>query len=285
MSKQCPDVVLHRVYGPTQTLRAALLTLASANPELLHDLNASLSVRGDGPRYLEVLDRARAVLDNTAPALPASLSLSQHSPQQEVSAMSAPHPTPTPSAWQPPRSRAVPQPPSPPTPPAAPQLVFRAIDELVRGNKENVLRSGYRKVRGGCRAAMMPPPGRRAAWAAAAWLRLSRCKARPWGWGKQSCHQQPLAPTACLDAVQRRPGPGGAYSATLRHAEAWCSSGAQQLLLGQEWQLLLARVGDALMLHLLLHTSIFLWLPNNNYVQVAGKAIQEVRGRWPAGLA
>jgi hypothetical protein len=76
--------VLQRVYGPTHTLRAALRSLASGNPELLRDLDAGLSVRGDGPRYLELLDRARVVLDSSAPALPASLSLSQHSPQQEV---------------------------------------------------------------------------------------------------------------------------------------------------------------------------------------------------------
>ncbi len=77
----------------------------------------------------------------------------------------------------------------------------------------------------------------------------------------------------------------------LYHAECWCTNTSSQLLLAPEWQLLLARIGDSLMLHLLLHSSLFLWLPNNNYMQVAGKAIHEVRTaehspcsgcRWPA---
>lgn len=44
-----------------------------------------------------------------------------------------------------------------------------------------------------------------------------------------------------------------------------------------EWQLLLQRVGDAIMLHLLLHCSIFLPLPNNSFLQAAGLPIHEVR--------
>jgi hypothetical protein len=43
-----------------------------------------------------------------------------------------------------------------------------------------------------------------------------------------------------------------------------------------EWQQLLARIGDTLMLHLLLHTSIFLPLPNNSFLQVVGKPMHEV---------
>lgn len=51
---------------------------------------------------------------------------------------------------------------------------------------------------------------------------------------------------------------------------------APQLLQGPEWQLLLQRIGDSLMIFLLLHCSIFLPLPNNSYLQVAGPPIHEV---------
>lgn len=79
------DVVLFRVYGPTRTLRSAVSHLASANPELVQDLHSGLSVRGDSPKYLELLDKARVVIDPASPALPSNLSLSQHSPQHEAS--------------------------------------------------------------------------------------------------------------------------------------------------------------------------------------------------------
>lgn len=52
---------------------------------------------------------------------------------------------------------------------------------------------------------------------------------------------------------------------------------AVQLLQGPGWRALLGRVGDTLMLHLLLHCSVFLPLPNNSYLQVAGPPIHEVR--------
>lgn len=50
-----------------------------------------------------------------------------------------------------------------------------------------------------------------------------------------------------------------------------------QVLHSLAWRLLQERIGDELMLHMLLHTSIFVPLRNNNYLQVAGKPIHEVR--------
>jgi len=54
------------------------------------------------------------------------------------------------------------------------------------------------------------------------------------------------------------------------------SNTTAQLLQGPEWCQLLERIGDTLMLHLLLHCSIFLPLRNNSFLQVAGPPIHEV---------
>ena len=48
------------------------------------------------------------------------------------------------------------------------------------------------------------------------------------------------------------------------------------LLKGEAWQLLLSRIGDTLMLFLLMHTSLFLPLPNGCFLQVTGASIAEV---------
>ena len=42
------------------------------------------------------------------------------------------------------------------------------------------------------------------------------------------------------------------------------------------WGLLLAWIGDSLMLHLLVHASIFVQLPNGCYLQVTGQPINKV---------
>ena len=47
-------------------------------------------------------------------------------------------------------------------------------------------------------------------------------------------------------------------------------------LQGEAWQLLLSRIGDTLMLFLLMHTSLFLPLPNGCFLQVTGASIAEV---------
>ena len=47
-------------------------------------------------------------------------------------------------------------------------------------------------------------------------------------------------------------------------------------LQGQAWQLLLSRVGDTLMLFLLMHTSLFLPLPHGCYLQASGTCIAQV---------
>ena len=45
---------------------------------------------------------------------------------------------------------------------------------------------------------------------------------------------------------------------------------------GQAWQLLLSRVGDTLMLFLLMHTSLFLPLPNGCHLQATGACVAQV---------
>ena len=47
-------------------------------------------------------------------------------------------------------------------------------------------------------------------------------------------------------------------------------------LQGEAWQLLLSRVGDTLMLFLLMHTSLFLPLPHGCYLQASGTCIAQV---------
>ncbi len=53
------------------------------------------------------------------------------------------------------------------------------------------------------------------------------------------------------------------------------------LLKGEPWQLLLSRIGDTLMLYLLMHTSLFLPLPNGCFLQVTGPPIAEVSLMFP----
>jgi hypothetical protein len=63
----------------------------------------------------------------------------------------------------------------------------------------------------------------------------------------------------------------------------WCSSdktgsiGDFAALLAPEWSTLLSRVGDELMLALLLHGAVFAPLPGGNYVQLAGTPVHTVR--------
>ena len=43
------------------------------------------------------------------------------------------------------------------------------------------------------------------------------------------------------------------------------------------WELLLKRIGQPMMLHLLLHCAIFVGLPNACYLQVCGRPVNDVR--------
>eukprot|EP00775_Hariotina_reticulata_P002141 gene2141-2460_t len=77
----------------------------------------------------------------------------------------------------------------------------------------------------------------------------------------------------------QRAGQDGASSSFipgLYHAQQQQANTSTALLLGAEWQQLLSRIGDELMLLLLLHSSIFVMLPGSNYLQVTGKPLHEV---------
>lgn len=63
----------------------------------------------------------------------------------------------------------------------------------------------------------------------------------------------------------------------LHVAEPWAANTTNAALLTPAWQLLLARIGDELMLHLLQHTSIFLPIGGCNVLQATGRPVTEVR--------
>ena len=49
-----------------------------------------------------------------------------------------------------------------------------------------------------------------------------------------------------------------------------------QILCGPLWEILLKRIGQPVMMHLLLHCAMFVPLPNNCYLQVCGRPIHDV---------
>ena len=85
--------------------------------------------------------------------------------------------------------------------------------------------------------------------------------------------------TACVQrraAAGRAGGQAGSRPSGEMHAGEGNSTAAQ--LEGGAWQLLLSRVGDTLMLFLLMHTSIFLPLPHGCFLQAAGACVAQA---WP----
>ena len=63
----------------------------------------------------------------------------------------------------------------------------------------------------------------------------------------------------------------------LQSSEAYYPNTTARLLRGAPWARLLSRIGDALMMHLLLHGSIFLPLPNGCFLQASGMPAPQVR--------
>ena len=63
----------------------------------------------------------------------------------------------------------------------------------------------------------------------------------------------------------------------LHHAEAYYPNTTAAALRGAPWQRLLSRVGDGVMMHLLLHCSLFLPLPNGCFLQASGTPVAQVR--------
>jgi hypothetical protein len=72
--------------------------------------------------------------------------------------------------------------------------------------------------------------------------------------------------------LQKRPGSIGArHIPGLVHSEGWCRNTTMETLVSSpSWQLLLGRIGDVLLSHLLVHTSLFVPLGAGNYLQVRG---------------
>lgn len=60
---------------------------------------------------------------------------------------------------------------------------------------------------------------------------------------------------------------------TARRESAGISSGTGKLLLSPAWEVLLSRIGDTLMLHLMLNVSIFLKMQNQCYFQLSGHPV------------
>lgn len=62
----------------------------------------------------------------------------------------------------------------------------------------------------------------------------------------------------------------------LYRTEAYYPNTTIKQLKQPSWQLLLSRIGDSLMLHLLMHVTIFVPLPNGCYLQVTGLPAAQV---------
>ena len=136
------------------------------------------------------------------------------------------------------------------------QILNRAIDALVRapGGDRNVLCLGFRKV--------------------SPFHALLR---------KTEHADRSPAMTLLIELtlpgvvfLQKRPSSRPAHSVGLFGTEAHHPNTTTDLLKGEPWQLLLSRIGDTLMLYLLMHTSLFLPLPNGCFLQVTGPPIAEV---------
>lgn len=75
---------------------------------------------------------------------------------------------------------------------------------------------------------------------------------------------------------QRRPSAKAQYVQGLHRTEAHYPNTTIKILKGPAWQLLLSRIGDSLMLYLLMHVSIFLPMSNGCYLQVTGTPATQV---------
>ena len=80
--------------------------------------------------------------------------------------------------------------------------------------------------------------------------------------------------------LQRRPSmvaiSSHGFVPGLHHAEAYYPNTTAAALRGLAWQRLLSRVGDGVMMHLLLHCSLFLPLPNGCFLQASGTPVAQV---------
>ena len=85
-----------------------------------------------------------------------------------------------------------------------------------------------------------------------------------------------IAQQSTLIVMQRKP-PSRQREAGLGRATETCHlNSSVEILKSEAWQLLLSRIGDAMMLHLLMHAAIFKPLPNGCFLQIAGTAVDQV---------
>ncbi|PSC73504.1 telomerase reverse transcriptase [Micractinium conductrix] len=93
----------------------------------------------------------------------------------------------------------------------------------------------------------------------------------------------------CYGFRKRRNAAGARSVPGMTTAEALHHNSTTATLCSPAWQLLLSRVGDTLMLYLLLHTSLFAELPNACCLQLSGPPISQVARAWrkqaPAAVA
>ena len=95
----------------------------------------------------------------------------------------------------------------------------------------------------------------------------------------------PISGTVALCLLQRRPSSKAQYVQGLHRTEAYYPNTTIKQLKQPSWQLLLSRIGDSLMLHLLMHATIFVPLPNGCYLQVTGlPAAQVLFALWSLSL-
>lgn len=100
-------------------------------------------------------------------------------------------------------------------------------------------------------------------------------------WSAAPLHSPTASPRATSAArLQKRPAPGGRQLGGMSTAEAYHPNTVTATLMGPPWQLLLSRIGDTLMLYLLMHTALFARLPNNCVLQLSGSPLQAVVRRW-----
>jgi hypothetical protein len=163
------------------------------------------------------------------------------------------------------------------------EILAQAIDHLVRTREHNVLRNGF-AARGSAAASSAAGAPR---FDNAAAVRL------------RAYHAARALPAASPPPALPPPQSGrGAFCPRMHHAAGLAGGGAAaaalpstatatpttaaaatptaEALRSSEWRQLHARVGDELMLHLLLHAAIFAPLPNGCYLQLAGRCINDV---------
>ena len=76
--------------------------------------------------------------------------------------------------------------------------------------------------------------------------------------------------------MQRKPASKQRGSGRGSASETCHLNSSVESLKSNPWQLLLSRIGDALMLHLLMHAAIFQPLQNGCFLQLTGVAVDQV---------